>query len=181
MKLRRFISLVFVLCAFTAFAHAQQVTPEDIGTRITLAGQMHLDCVNMTASAREYANKHNLCSSDSIKGVVTPNGSSTGTCGTTYIYIQRLGSGYVTFNIGANSTQGPMSSVFWTVPFTNQRTNQSGSLAGSQLGISTSYNIYTSTTYTNTGVLQAGLYGNVGLFWGGNCIFNGAVDFALVN
>lgn len=168
--------LALVLLSPPVNVHAQtKPTPTAPIAQTRVIGKMTLDCVHMTDKGRQYADAHNLCP----KGKIVPDGVSNGNCGTTYIFIQPVGGGSVTFHIGATSILGPITYIGWTVSFQNLRTNQFGSIAGGQSGFSTTYSIYTSSaTYTNTGVLSAGLFGTV--YIGGGyltCYFTGATDF----
>lgn len=137
---------------------------------------MTLLCDTLTEEGVKYATKEGICGYGS-SGTTSPQGTSYGNCGTSYIDITNVGWGNVGLYFGATSTQGWILSyrldAFW------DGTAQNG--------------VITRTGYAATSTISfAGVAANVGsgLFetwltgWAvtplGTCAVAGATDYALI-
>jgi len=132
---------------------------------------MVLLCDQMDAEALEYAHEHGLClTADASRGEITPDYTEvTGDCGTSYMDVINLGSGFASFHAGVNSSQGAMASVNWYVDWTNWANYWTGNYNGTQYGLSGTWEYWSPTTETRPGWVTATLGGTVTLWWGGLC------------
>jgi hypothetical protein len=165
-----------VLNSGAAFAaEGVSVGVEPAGVRIEVP--MELDCVNMTATAREYAVAHKLCAAG---GGATPQDYRSGTCGYSYIWLYDANvpsySGYAFTRYGYGSYLGPVATHWLTVTWFNWST---GGAPGTWTDVHANGLTYydsNKTFYTHTGWVTIHMTGSVILDWGGTCVLLSPTD-----
>ena len=123
---------------------------------------MTLDCVNMSAEARIYAEKHNYCMTG-----VSPHNRVYGDCGSSWVFVLDNGFSQAFFQWGYYSTAGAAVGRSLTISY--QRDAGGGASFGD---FGTSFGAEyqgTSTRYTGAGWLNADMVGSILLFWGARC------------
>jgi len=158
---------LFITQIGVAYADDNLPSKPDLPIITSYTMPMMLDCHNLTESAQEYADEHNLCPKG---GRVTPQDTRYGDCGSSTLWVSNLGSGNARFHMSAASSLGTMTNVIYNTNWVNWSTSGSGKVSGSDWP----YNITWSRNkdaHTGAGYVSATMTGYVTLWWGGMCTF----------
>lgn len=151
-------------------AHAQSLgrspgTPNIVGTV-----HAFLDCSKGSKAAQAYSIQHHYCTTTTSRSIV-PDGTTSGNCGTAYLYGNSIGGGLVNYSIGGTA-YGTLVAVDYTIRWT-------GGAAGDGLRgpnwVPVPFQFgWSSTTQglTGRGSVFASATGHYFLWWGGICAFN---------
>ena len=163
------VAILLGLATGPAMAAGADSVPPGGGTLIQTG--MTLDCVHMTAKARQYADAHALCpaagAAKAKSNTVVPMDINTGNCGDAWMWVNSTDvSGYGSFNYGFNSSQG-------NVVYRSLAIGYSGSYYSDGFNDGGWMNDYWYGTgrviFVGPGQAYASLGGSVTLWWGGSC------------
>jgi len=126
---------------------------------------MTLDCVNMTARAKAYALAHHYCT---VGRGATPNSTTYGDCGSSWLLMWNEGGGYADFSHGFQSSLGNVVYRSLGINWTNWSTGGSHSF-GDSGWMNSSYYSADTWDYTLAGYVTGSMSGWVQLIWGGQC------------
>ena len=168
-RLMLVLLLAFLLIPSAAFAQEEPHTPRSL---ITISGKMVVDCNSLSSEGLEYVRGYDLCldtfgpgvsgSGFNQPGFVTDgSASNTGDCGTVTLTINNdttiQGNASITVNV--SSSIGIMTSVSYSVPWTNLNTLYSNTTTGgASIGLGTTYN-NTKSVFTGAGLVAGVLTG----------------------
>jgi hypothetical protein len=157
------------LIGITTSASAATTAPAPVSTRVVPA-QLTLDCVNMTAQARQYAVAHHYCPAAGA-GTAMPysTGYASGDCGTSFISIVDEGGGYARFSWGFSSSLGTVAYRGLGVNWLNERFGNFGGWPDNKFMWSSGYSSTPRTVGTGEGNVFGDVTGYVVLWWGGTC------------
>src|SRR5579883_488201 len=145
-------------------AQAKMVTKAKTG--------LTLDCIHISASAKQYAIEHGYCSKKS-PDVTQPYNTVSGDCGTSSLFItDNYNGGYPTITVSAASSLGYMAYVSWHVKWVNHTTGGQNGYGGGQVFIGDNWS-RSDNPYTGVGNIYAIMDNlTVTLAWGAYCTGN---------
>lgn len=133
---------------------------------------MTLDCKDMTKTVRTYADSHGYCRA---AGVMQPDNSVSGNCGSSDIYIWNNGGGYAGMYFGVSSSWGTIMLLSYGVNWHNWSYGEVGKFGDNVWPWSTYWDRSTEA-YTSAGYVTALFQGVATLTWGGQCTILNPTD-----
>lgn len=122
----------------------------------------------MSQSVHLYAVQHGCCSGADPTRTITPNNTTYGDCGSSWLLLWNEGGGYANFASGFQSTVGNVVYRGLHINWTNWDTSGSGTISDGSWMNDSYYNT-NRNEYTSAGFVTGAMGGAIQLWWGGQC------------